>query len=95
MAQSIEARTARYLHDNLARLDIHIDRIALATTAWSAPMKARLLRFILSVITLHAIDYEHGNFASSEEGKTLKRFATLNRFVRSMGNPLDLGDGEV
>lgn len=93
MAQSIEARLARYIHDNLARLDIKIDQVAYATTAWSAPMKARLLSFILSVIRLHAIDYEHGNI--NGDIRTLRRYAVLDRFVRGSGNPLDMEDWEV
>lgn len=93
MAQSIEGRLARYIHDNLARLDIKIDQVALATTSWSPTMKARLLSFILSVIHLHAIDYETGNI--NGDIRTLRRYATLNRFVRGPQNPLDMEDWEV
>jgi hypothetical protein len=94
MAQSIEGRLARYIHDNLARLDMRTEQVALASTSWAPAIKARLLRFVIQVIHLHAIDYDYGNF-TPEDRVTLRRFSVLNRFIKSAENPLDLTDSEV
>lgn len=94
MAQSIEGRLARYIHDNLARLDLRTEQVALASTSWAPAIKARLLRFVVQVIHLHSIDYDHGNF-TPEDRITLRRFSVLNCFIRSQENPLDLTDEEV
>lgn len=67
MAQSTEARLARYIHDTIARLDLDMGQVALAMTSWSPAMKARLLSLVVQIAHLMSIDYTHGNVQGADK----------------------------
>ncbi len=88
MAQSMEARLNRQVHDAMARIDFNIYQFAQGTTTYPPAIKIRLAETIASIAKMHSLDYEHGNF-KPEEYEVIKFYAGLRKYVTGLDNPPD------
>ena len=62
MAQSIEARLNKQVHDALTRHDFNIGQFARGTTVYDDYTLERLCLVVYTIAEMHKIDYEYGIF---------------------------------